>query len=458
MRPNALVPTLALALLSWSAPAQAGDKLPHPGLYVGLFAGYNAVLGDWDLAASELNETAPEGSFLGGLRLGVQLTHWLAVELGVGIIPFSVDAPTDLSGVAFAWRGDVLVSPFDLAWSPHLLVGAGAYQLATGDLGTDTDWEIHWGLGVRGMLSNFMDVRAEVRHVLSDSFSGGYAGNVELVLGVDFWLWDGGTPAAPPDRDGDGIPDRDDQCPTEVGVDTASGCPDSDRDGIADARDVCPDMAGLAIHKGCPDEDGDDVPDNVDKCLGLPGLPAYEGCPPPPSDRDGDGTPDSDDACPNDPGPRHAKGCPDQDGDGIIDALDKCPTQPGVPEEKGCLPKVIQRKFSGSVKGINFETASAQIKKGSFGLLDEAVKVFTKYPLLRIAITGHTDDQGADDMNMQLSQARAEAVRTYLVGKGIATERLTAEGFGETLPIGDNKTGVGRAKNRRIEFKILGAN
>ncbi len=457
-RLKAFLPTLALMLVSASVPARAGEKLPHPGLYVGLFAGYNAVLGDWDLAESEVNDIAPDGSFIGGLRLGVQLTHWLGIEIGLGIVPFSAEAATDLSGVAFSWRGDVLVSPLDLTWSPHVLVGAGAYQLASGDLGQDADWDVHWGLGVRGMLSDFMNVRAEVRHVLTDSFSGGLASNLELTVGVDFWLWDGGTPPAPPDRDRDGIPDRDDECPAEVGVETARGCPDSDRDGVADARDACPEVPGSAALRGCPDRDGDEVPDNVDKCVDTPGFAEYEGCPPPPPDVDGDGTPDAEDACPTDPGPRHAAGCPDQDGDGIVDALDKCPTQPGVPQEKGCLPRVIQRKFSGSVKGINFETGSAQIKKGSFGLLDEAVKVFTKYPFLRIAIAGHTDDEGADDMNMELSRARAEAVRAYLVDKGIATGRLTAEGFGETMPIGNNKTAGGRAKNRRIEFKILGAN
>jgi len=459
-RPATLLPTLALAMLTLATPAHAGDKVPHPGLYVGLFAGYSAVLGDWDLAESKLNQTAPDGSFLGGLRLGVQLTHWLALEAGLGIVPISAAGSdgAELSGVAFSWRGDVLVSPFDWTWSPHVLVGGGAYQLASGDLGADSDWDIHWGLGLRGMLSDFMNVRAEVRHVLSDSFSGGLASNLELTLGVDFWLWNGATPPAPPDGDRDGIPDRDDKCPTEPGVETAQGCPDRDSDGVADARDACPDAPGSAALRGCPDQDGDDVPDHLDKCVAVAGLPEHEGCPPPPPDRDGDGTPDSDDACPNDPGPRHAKGCPDQDGDGIIDALDKCPTQPGVPQEKGCLPKVIQRKFSGSVRGINFETGSAQIKKASFKLLDEAVKVFTQYPALRIAITGHTDDEGADDMNMQLSRQRAESVQAYLVDKGIAAERLTAEGFGETMPIGNNKTAAGRAKNRRIEFKILGAN
>ena len=456
--------TIAFALAATTAPARAAEpaeealRLPHPALYVGVFAGMNLVAGDWDLAASAENDIAPASSFIGGLRIGFQFTHWLALEVGMGLIPFSADTVEDLSGMALSWRGSVLVSPFATTWSPHLLVGAGAYQLASGDLGEDADWDIHWGLGLRGMLTNFMNVRAEVRHVLSDSFSGGLASNIELHLGVDFWVWDGGGPPTPKDGDKDGIPDKDDACPAEVGVETASGCPDRDRDGVADAADACPDQPGAAANRGCPDSDDDGVPDNIDKCVDVQGPPEYEGCPPPPPDADADGTPDADDLCVNDPGPKHTKGCPDQDGDGVVDAKDKCPTQPGVIEEKGCLPKVIQRKFSGSVRGINFETGSATIKKASFRLLDEAVKVFSQYPFLRIDITGHTDDQGADDMNMKLSQDRADAVRMYLIEKGISPERLTAQGFGETTPIGNNKTAGGRAQNRRIEFKIRGAN
>ena len=453
-----VAPILTAVLATLSTSAHAAEGLPHPGLYVGLYGGYNLVLGDWDLHENTDAGLAPDSSPLGGVRLGLQATHWLGVELGLVLIPLATETQgVELSALGLGWCGDLLLSPLDAAWSPHVLVGAGVYQLGSGDFGDDEDWEVHWGLGVRGMLTDFLDLRVEARHVLSDSSKSGLASNIELQLGVDLWLWDGGK-AAPADADRDGVADPDDACPFDKGRPTAAGCPDRDGDGVADAADACPDAPGTATLDGCPDTDGDGVGDGLDRCRDVPGLAAYEGCPPPPPDADGDGTPDADDQCPSDPGPRHARGCPDQDGDGILDRDDKCPTQPGVAEEKGCLPRVIQRRFSGSVRGINFETASAAIKKSSHALLDQAVKVFTQYPTLRIEISGHTDDQGEDDMNMRLSDDRAAAVKAYLVDKGIAPERLIAVGFGETRPIAPNKTGAGRAKNRRIEFKILGAN
>ncbi|MBL8786150.1 MAG: OmpA family protein [Deltaproteobacteria bacterium] len=453
---------LALALvpgLSLAARADEGSPgIPHPGFYLGIYGGYDLVLGDWDLNEVSDAGVAPKSSLMGGVRLGLQPNAWLAIELGVAVIPFAADTTEDLSGVALGLRGDVLISPIDAAWSPHLLVGGGAFMLASGDLGSDSDWEMHYGLGLRGMLTDFMNLRVEARHVFNDSFSSGLASNVELQLGLDFWLWEDSVRPPPPDSDADGIPDNEDACPLQKGVETARGCPDQDRDGLSDSFDACPDRPGPQNQRGCPDTDGDGVADDLDQCFQVPGVVERQGCPPPPPDADGDGVLDADDFCPEDPGPVFAGGCPDRDGDGVVDASDKCPDQPGVAEEAGCLPKAILKKFSGSVKGINFETGSAKIKKSSFKLLDEAVALFKQYGNLRVEISGHTDDQGPDDMNLKLSQDRAEAVRAYLVEKGLDVARFGALGYGETRPVATNKTGAGRAQNRRIEFKIMGQN
>jgi OOP family OmpA-OmpF porin len=83
----------------------------------------------------------------------------------------------------------------------------------------------------------------------------------------------------PQDRDNDGIPDFADQCPDEAGLPAFSGCPDSDGDGIEDAMDACPDVRGLPALLGCPDRDGDGVKDSADRCPDVKGLPAYQGCP-----------------------------------------------------------------------------------------------------------------------------------------------------------------------------------
>lgn len=229
--------------------------------------------------------------------------------------------------------------------------------------------------------------------------------------------------------------------------------PDQDQDGVVDADDRCPAVAGSLQYSGCPDTDSDGIPDDVDRCPEVKGIEEHKGCPPP--DSDSDGVIDADDACPNDKGPADTKGCPDKDGDDVPDKDDRCPEQAGTVEEAGCLPADVQ-KFSGSIKGINFDAGKATIKKSSNKTLDEAVAVLQKYPKLRVEVQGHTDDQGPDDKNMELSQQRADSVKAYLIEKGIAADRVEAKGYGETMPIGDNKKGAGRAMNRRIEFKLLG--
>lgn len=245
-------------------------------------------------------------------------------------------------------------------------------------------------------------------------------------------------------------------CPAKTVVETPKvvAPPDQDGDGIADADDRCPAVAGTSEYSGCPDSDGDGVPDDQDECSSVAGKAEFKGCPPP--DRDGDGITDAEDRCPEAAGPAETNGCPDRDGDGIADGADQCPDQAGTKEENGCLPKAVQ-KFSGSIKGIAFDVGKATIKRTSNKTLDEAAKVLAEHPSLRVEIQGHTDDQGPDDANMTLSQQRAEAVKEYLVAKGIAAERLDAKGYGETMPVGDNKKAAGRAENRRTEFKILGS-
>ncbi len=103
---------------------------------------------------------------------------------------------------------------------------------------------------------------------------------------------------------------------------------------------------------------------------------------------------------------------------------------------------------------IHFKTASAQITPESYPLLDELARVASECPAAKIEIEGHTDARGGEQMNMKLSQARAESVVEYLIRKGIAANRLSAVGYGESKPVADNETEAGRAKNRRIEFNV----
>ena len=101
-------------------------------------------------------------------------------------------------------------------------------------------------------------------------------------------------------------------------------------------------------------------------------------------------------------------------------------------------------------------TRKATIQARSFSLLDEVAKVLNDNKQIKLVeVQGHTDNRGNDDFNLKLSDARARAVYTYLIGKGVDPSRLTAQGYGETRPIGDNNTSIGREANRRVEFVIL---
>ena len=105
-------------------------------------------------------------------------------------------------------------------------------------------------------------------------------------------------------------------------------------------------------------------------------------------------------------------------------------------------------------ENINFESAKAIIDASSYALLDQLAAVAANCPTDSISVEGHTDSQGADAYNQDLSQQRAAAVVSYLIDQGVDGARLSAIGYGETLPIADNDTPEGRAQNRRIEFNV----
>jgi outer membrane protein OmpA-like peptidoglycan-associated protein len=203
---------------------------------------------------------------------------------------------------------------------------------------------------------------------------------------------------------------------------------------------------------GCPDADGDGIIDDEDKCPQTPGLEKFDGCP----DTDGDGIIDSEDQCPEKAGIKELNGCPDTDKDGIADNVDKCPTIPGVESNMGC-PEIAQETkevFQRALKGIQFESGRDIIKRQSYGILNNVADIMKDNPEYKLVIDGHTDSQGDDQANQVLSEKRAAAVKKYLVDKGIAEDRLTSRGFGETQPKASNDTREGRATNRRVEFTV----
>jgi outer membrane protein OmpA-like peptidoglycan-associated protein len=290
----------------------------------------------------------------------------------------------------------------------------------------------------------------------------------------------------PLDGDKDGIVDYLDKCPMLVGTSSMSGCPDTDKDGVSDFDDLCVNVPGTSRFKGCPDSDGDGIEDSKDKCPNAKGTDTFRGCP----DTDGDGVEDAEDKCPDsekgikvditgctydsdrdgvvdleDKCPDTEKGikvdfkgCPaDTDGDGIIDSKDKCPNTKAEGSATGCpeVKVVVIKRLQTIASAINFETGKATLLSTTFPRLDELASILKEYPDHNLKMGGHTDDVGEDQANMTLSQARMDAVKTYLGNKGIPQARIEAVGFGESKPIANNKSPEGRAQNRRVALELF---
>jgi len=217
------------------------------------------------------------------------------------------------------------------------------------------------------------------------------------------------------------------------------------------------------------DSDGDGVVDGKDKC---PGTPAgrkvnADGCE---LDSDGDGVVDGKDKCPGTPAGRkvNADGCElDSDGDGIVDGADKCPTVYAKTAD-GCPPPAAAAPVAEpapapapapapvpktlKLEGVHFDYDQAVVRQQDFAVLDQAAATLKEWGEVKVEVAGHTDSRGADGYNMKLSQRRAEAVRSYMIDKGVAADRLTAKGYGESRPVADNGTEDGRLQNRRVEL------
>ncbi len=441
-----------------------------------------------------------EGFEVGYLRnVAPFLNVGVPLKLGLARLPQRASEPAVLgrsiisSVDAIAQLGKM---SSDARVSPYLFAGGGVFF----EDFSKAHVQFPFGVGANIRLSKyaFINAQAEYRKSTADKRD-----NAQLGVGFVYLLHE--SPNKPqPDRDGDGVPDVADQCPTQPGPAAARGCPDYDRDGVPDKEDECPTIAGNASARGCPDKDGDGFADKEDDCPDiagtLRGCPDKDGdgvpdkddlCPDQPGtargcpDRDGDGVPDKDDLCPDQPGtaatngcppvrdsdgdgitddkdpcPNAAgpyNGCPDTDGDSVPDNLDKCPNTPGLSTNYGCpeVKKEDKKRLDFATRNIQFRTGKTELVGSSFKILDGIVKILQRYPDYKLLIHGHTDNVGEPERNLVLSQGRAQACYDYLVSKGIQPERMKAEGFGDTRPIASNQRSASRALNRRVEFKLV---
>jgi outer membrane protein OmpA-like peptidoglycan-associated protein len=346
-----------------------------------------------------------------GFRATYMPLKFLGVGIETGVMP-TRSSSEDSRANMWTFRGQIVGQLPMYRITPMMVLGGGFLGVRSGaEILNSGDGTFHWGPGVKMYVNDWIALRVDGRHLVNSTGANGErVHHGEVLVGLDVTLrlrrWIGDGAARNADSDNDFVPDRVDQCPDEYGEDDV-GCPkdrDSDKDGVPDKRDRCPKEWGDQPN-GCPvkDSDGDSILDPQDSCV--------------------------DEA-------ENFNGFEDTDG---------CPDEP--PEEV--------KKLTGVMEGIFFPSGKSAVRNKSRGTLNEVVATLEKYPEIRILITGHTDNTGSRETNMALSAERAEAVKAYLVDKGIDEGRIQTEGMGPDAPVADNATKKGRGENRRIEFKVI---
>ena len=356
-------------------------------------------------------------------------------------------------------------------FTPFLLTGFGLGRSFTSDLGLIARKGAP-SIGVGTLVNLFGNPRSYLRLQARDvmfreASAREFSHHIAVSAGLS-WVFGGKNK----DQDLDGVRNWLDQCrDTPIGAKVdAKGCPiDTDGDAVFDGIDKCDGTPrGCKVDRnGCIiDADGDGVCDGLDLCADTPKGAKVDakGCP---LDTDGDGVFDGLDTCENTPKGAvvDAKGCPvDTDGDGVPDGIDQCPSTPvGLKvDPNGCPIEVSEKETqlldTGTIRlqNINFDVNKASIKPESFPILDEVAMILLQYPNLTLEIGGHTDNSGKKDMNMKLSGARAKSVLGYLMQKypTLDSSKFTVMGYGPTVPLAPNSTALGKAKNRRVEFKV----
>jgi outer membrane protein OmpA-like peptidoglycan-associated protein/opacity protein-like surface antigen len=493
---NYIIVLVGLAVLSQPTFAQFNDYATKFGLQI------NGLLPDTEFDKAGIPENADSKfSYLGRLFMRFELgTKILEAEVGAGY--------GSLSGVDFTnseWKTTIIpldlrliLSPFQTkGWNPYVFAGIGYlnYNVETkpvsispiqGDDLKDNDWApfIPLGLGIEFALSEtiLLDVSGGYTYTFTDNLNyynninaysestvndGYFAAGIGLTL-VSGW---GGS-----DYDKDGLTKSEEE---ELGTDPNN--PDTDGDGLMDGEEVNTyytnplnpdtDADGLKdgdeVHKyktdpNKADTDGDGLNDG-DEVLKYKTDPVKV-------DTDGDVLNDGDEVMKYKTNPLKA----DSDGDGLNDYREVMTykTDPmkvdtdggtigdGVEVDRGTDPldpsdDVVKINVPIVLEGITFATNKYEITPESEKVLQGALKTLQVHKDIVVQIGGHTDNVGSNAYNQKLSQRRADAVKAWLVSKGISSDRIIAVGYGEEYPRVANDTAENRRLNRRIEFKRI---
>ncbi len=445
--------------------AQEQESLGEVGLFFGGFiSNYFHQFYDVSkfpgLTRPELRRISPEF----GVRYAYYLHPNWGIEAELSMITASTKGMdvngTGPDGSAKIWSARAqLVFQYPLADGlvPFAAAGWGTMHTTSDLLGSSTHFPVHVGAGARFWITDSVAVRIDGRYLRGPSEQAPYtlnAGYGEFGVGLSY------VPKIRPsrpeepkidgDRDGDGIPDSLDKCPNEP----------EDKDMFQD-DDGCPDL----------DNDLDGIPDDKDKCPLDPedkdGFQDDDGCPD--LDNDGDGIPDAKDKCPNEAedkdGFQDLDGCPDldNDGDGIPDDKDKCPMEPetinGFQDEDGCPDRgdslvVMSPDRLELLEALPFRGEKpTKAANNLLGQISATLRAHTE--IVRIRVTVHVQPTDNPDKDQALSDARAKALRDWIVGYGIDAKRVEARGFGGTKPLVPKEQKGSMAINERVELIIL---
>ncbi len=485
----ALAAAAALATSGSNAQAQGfGNRLAFRGE-----AAVGAMISDHQRAALGVDGIGFEGN----LRIGVSIIDMLSINVSLsnGFFPSSLPAPDDGMGRTIGILGGLRLEPRIGSVGRLWLDGNFGYAF-TGDKGR---LMLQAGLGFEFQIARPIALGPMIRYsqifqtndygIDDQLFQAIQAGDAQWIMGgisLTARVPEDEAAPPPPDSDGDGVTDPNDQCPSTPQGDhpdsTRPGCPmtDTDGDGVYDNADQCVNVP-MGAHpdparNGCPlsDQDNDGISDSEDQCPTQPAGtnpdPARRGCPL--TDQDSDGVYDNEDQCVTEPQGAHPdparRGCPigDRDHDGVTDDVDRCPDQPetfnGRDDTDGCPDGTALGVREGGqiriMEQVQFRNNRDTIDtRRSGAVLDAVAAIMRASPdITLLDVQGHTDDKGNAVANRDLSNRRAQNVVQALVARGVEAGRLTSHGFGPDRPLVQGTSRRARAANRRVEFHIGG--